>query len=1122
MKKRFFIIVSIVLFVFSPFSLQLDQKNISRAATEIGYQNITADTTWDLAGSPYLITLNIYINKGITLTIEPGVIIKLGRTGITVGGKLNTIGTEENPIIFTSINDDDRGGKSVDWSTGQPTAEDWRSITIDEGGELNLNHATINYGGTMGVYQCKNNNFIKQNTALAFNIDVPVVDVYGKASINNSEISHNTKGIAAHDNSHYVYGQAEQLPATKSIVSIHNSRIFDNSQGGAFNNGTGQIDATNNWWGDDSGPLYYDLNPNGKGDKIIGNALFDPWIGKTAEKKRNPVIIVPGIISSYINKNEPGLPELWPNIYKMLIPGDDSYLYDLSMNQLGWPNEINTKPTDIFRNVANQDIFEGLIEEFKKTGYKENENLFVFPYDWRLDINWIAGDSPMPNTSTLKNKINEVLSTTGSEKVDIVAHSMGGLVTKAYMNKYGQDKIDTFIDIGTPHYGAPKALKMLIYGDNMGFSVANKSIVNIDTMKNISQNMPSIYDLLPSQAYQNIKFFSAPDPNYSFYIADIYDYDNNNVKGNLDYNASQEFMNNIGVNTTLLTKANNLHADIDNLNFDKIYNIIGCGIPTIGKIYILNKEKSGGYEYGLKYIDGDGTVPLKSADALNTSQRYYNRGTEHGDLPSSNGIKQLVVSIINNNQDDFNFNDYQNINDNDSNCGFNGTQVSFHSPIDLHVYDENNNHLGPNENGDIEFGIEGANYDIIDGNKFVFLPKGHIYKIVGQATDIGTFNARIQDIEDGNTIKEAYFNQVPLESTSTNIEYSITDNQSNFNINIDQDGDHVFEATAQPSSMLNEQESTDLIKPETSINISGTQGKDNWYTSSVQISLTTNDNEGGSGILKIEYSLDEGQTWLVYTGAITIDKQGLNKILFKSTDRAGNIEEEKTAEFKIDQTPPTLEMITPLANDEYDHAENLEIMYNSIDSTSGLNESATKMYINGQVVSTTSIDLFPYHLGDHQLFILVSDLAGNQTATTVPFSVVTSMPGAIDDINRLYSEKQITKANVKEDLIKELNSLQQYIERFGKQENKRLSKYQERLAKCGKRKKHAADCRELVKKLYERHEYVLSKINAKIVANRFVGLLKDLEKYYIKKWLTIKAYDIIKEDIKYLISDLEN
>lgn len=55
------------------------------------------------------------------------------------------------------------------------------------------------------------------------------------------------------------------------------------------------------------------------------------------------------------------------------------------------------------------------------------------------------------------NKLNRIvdatLETTGRQKVKIVAHSMGGLVVREYLRLYGNDKVDTFIMIGTPNQG---------------------------------------------------------------------------------------------------------------------------------------------------------------------------------------------------------------------------------------------------------------------------------------------------------------------------------------------------------------------------------------------------------------------------------------------------------------------------------------------------------------------------------------------------------------------------------------------------------------------------------------------------------------------------------------------
>ena len=54
-------------------------------------------------------------------------------------------------------------------------------------------------------------------------------------------------------------------------------------------------------------------------------------------------------------------------------------------------------------------------------------------------------------------KIDAILAATGAKQVSIVAHSMGGLVARAYVRKYGGDKVKRVITIGTPHQGSVHA-----------------------------------------------------------------------------------------------------------------------------------------------------------------------------------------------------------------------------------------------------------------------------------------------------------------------------------------------------------------------------------------------------------------------------------------------------------------------------------------------------------------------------------------------------------------------------------------------------------------------------------------------------------------------------------------
>jgi pimeloyl-ACP methyl ester carboxylesterase len=58
----------------------------------------------------------------------------------------------------------------------------------------------------------------------------------------------------------------------------------------------------------------------------------------------------------------------------------------------------------------------------------------------------------------LNNIVNRILINTGSEKVNIVAHSKGGLDARWYIAHYGIDKVANLIMIGTPNPGSPAAV----------------------------------------------------------------------------------------------------------------------------------------------------------------------------------------------------------------------------------------------------------------------------------------------------------------------------------------------------------------------------------------------------------------------------------------------------------------------------------------------------------------------------------------------------------------------------------------------------------------------------------------------------------------------------------------
>lgn len=67
------------------------------------------------------------------------------------------------------------------------------------------------------------------------------------------------------------------------------------------------------------------------------------------------------------------------------------------------------------------------------------------------------------------------------------------------------------------------------------------------------------------------------------------------------------------------------------------------------------------------------------------------------------------------------------------------------------------------------------------------------------------------------------------------------------------------------------------------------------FLDKANINLISIDNEGGVGVQKIEYSLDNGTTWQIYTNQFIISTYGNHTIQCYSTDWFGNTEETKIA-----------------------------------------------------------------------------------------------------------------------------------------------------------------------------------------------------------------------------------
>lgn len=148
-------------------------------------------------------------------------------------------------------------------------------------------------------------------------------------------------------------------------------------------------------------------------------------------------------------------------------------------------------------------VYDGLIQTFQNAGYVLGENLFVFNYDWRKPVKEISND--------LKDYI-ERLPILQTGKIDLVGHSLGGLVARTYVQNNPENQVDQLVTIGSPHQGIVK-FYYLWEGANLSKALSAWQRIGIGILlqfnkkfyeskiEAIRHTSPSIKDLLPTFSY---------------------------------------------------------------------------------------------------------------------------------------------------------------------------------------------------------------------------------------------------------------------------------------------------------------------------------------------------------------------------------------------------------------------------------------------------------------------------------------------------------------------------------------------------------------------------------------------------------------------------------------------
>jgi pimeloyl-ACP methyl ester carboxylesterase len=213
-------------------------------------------------------------------------------------------------------------------------------------------------------------------------------------------------------------------------------------------------------------------------------------VSERAMPSQNPVIVIPGVTGTSLVDHYPLRgDEVWSMIvnkeYERIALHPDDLRYDA------------IEPAHI---LAGQifPIYDDLIKALRhelSTQADQPTPVYAFPYDWRMDIRQTAlrlkafTDEVIARARLLKHYADA-----GELQVDLVGHSMGGLVICEYLTQFGRKaNIGKVVTIGTPWLGCIEAIVKIATGMSLLAGLEPK-----ERERETARVTPSLYQLFPS------------------------------------------------------------------------------------------------------------------------------------------------------------------------------------------------------------------------------------------------------------------------------------------------------------------------------------------------------------------------------------------------------------------------------------------------------------------------------------------------------------------------------------------------------------------------------------------------------------------------------------------------
>jgi hypothetical protein len=369
-----------------------------------------------------------------------------------------------------------------------------------------------------------------------------------------------------------------------------------------------------------------------------------------------PIIVVPGVMGSRLFESSAEFS--WDTIVWV---GDINHLERLSGlgAKMKKDNTLYMRPpenqqTAVIREYGAQDTFREMVDGLC-AAFPERE-VYLFSYDWRKSC------------EENSEKLAVFIDWLNTEKVDLVCHSMGGLVASAYYaDNIDTHKINKVITAGTHYEGSPKIVNIMVNWDvlkshNIGIvgwikaTASDLLLGYFGLTRELKTSYDSSAQLIPTENYysavkmrQRVISDSVIEPIYENEISyGEYLTFSGRIYGDNSIEKAQTFQKS-------LHTSNGYNAL---LGYENAYFSVGTFQKTPA---ILVWNEQGDDIVDMYYDSGDGTVPYLSGSIMKKIeqlplQRWQKFDTDHSGVvgylnPDSRsvheGAKQSLQWIIN-------------------------------------------------------------------------------------------------------------------------------------------------------------------------------------------------------------------------------------------------------------------------------------------------------------------------------------------------------------------------------------------------------------------------------------------------------------------------------------------